>query len=147
MRTTKVIYLKVITCYNGKKSMLMIDLLRHTSGLGYGWGANTYIDRKYRKAKILDRKHNKDFISEISDIPLYHEPGSGWRYGVSTDVCGYLIEVLSGQNLDEFLSDRIFTPLNMVDTHFQLPKDKISRFTSNYINNIPKNSTVQSDSN
>ena len=121
-----------------KSPMLMIDLLRHTSGLGYGWGSNTYVDRKYRKAKILDRKHNKDFISEISDIPLYHEPGSGWRYGVSTDVCGYLIEVLSGQNLDEFLSDRIFNPLNMVDTHFQLPDNKINRFTSNYINNIPK---------
>ena len=121
-----------------KSSMLMIDLLRHTSGLGYGWGSNTYVDRKYKKAKILDRKNNKDFISEISDIPLYHEPGSGWRYGVSTDVCGYLIEVLSGQNLDEFLSDRIFNPLNMVDTHFQLPDNKINRFTSNYINNIPK---------
>ena len=121
-----------------KEPMLIIDLLRHTSGLGYGWGSNTYVDRKYRKANILNRKNNKDFIGELSSIPLYHEPGSGWRYGVSTDVCGYLIELLSGQNLDEFLNDRIFKPLNMSDTHFQLPNNKIERFTSNYVNNIPK---------
>ena len=121
-----------------KKPILIIDLLRHTSGFGYGWGPNTYVDRKYNKAKILNRKNNKEFISELSNVPLYHEPGSGWRYGVSTDVCGYLIEALSGQNLDEFLNDRIFKPLNMTDTHFQLPNNKIDRFTSNYINNIPK---------
>ena len=121
-----------------KKPMLMIDLLRHTSGLGYGWGPNTYVDRKYRKSKILDRKDTKEFISELSDIPLYHDPGTGWRYGVSTDVCGYLVEILSGHSLDEFLASKIFRPLNMIDTHFQLPNDKINRFTSNYINNIPK---------
>ena len=121
-----------------REPMLIIDLLRHTSGLGYGWGSNTYVDRKYRKANILKSKNSKDFILELSNLPLYHEPGSGWRYGVSTDVCGYLIEVLSGQNLDEFLTDRIFKPLDMLDTHFQLPSNKIERFTSNYINNIPK---------
>jgi len=121
-----------------KKSVLIIDLLRHTSGLGYGWGPGTYIDRKYNKKKILMRKNSKDFIEKLTEIPLYHEPGERWRYSVSTDVCGYLIEVLSGQSLDKFLSDRIFKPLNMVDTHFQLPESKIDRFTSNYINNLPK---------
>jgi CubicO group peptidase (beta-lactamase class C family) len=118
--------------------MRMIDLLRHTSGLGYGWGSNTYVDRKYKKADIWESKDTKDFINKISKIPLYHEPGTGWRYGVSTDVCGYLVEVLSGQSLDEFLSSRIFMPLNMVDTHFQVPDNKINRFTTNYINNIPE---------
>ena len=121
-----------------KTHMRMIDLLRHTSGLGYGWGSNTYVDRKYKKADIWESKDTKDFINKISKIPLYHEPGTGWRYGVSTDVCGYLVEVLSGQSLDEFLSSRIFMPLNMVDTHFQVPDNKINRFTTNYINNIPE---------
>ena len=129
---------KIRTVQKAKKTMTIIDLLRHTSGLGYGWGPNTYVDRKYRKAKILNRRNSKEFIEKLSGIPLYHEPGTGWRYGVSTDVCGYLVEVLSGQSLDEFLSTKIFKPLNMVDTHFQLPKNKIPRFTSNYINNIPK---------
>ena len=121
-----------------KNPILILDLLRHTSGLGYGWGPNSYVDRKYKKAKILNPKNNKEFIKIISDLPLYHEPGSGWRYSVSTDVCGYLIEVLSGQKLDKFLSDRIFKPLGMVDTHFQLPKNKVDRFSTNYINNVPK---------
>ena len=121
-----------------KNPILIIDLLRHTSGLGYGWGPNSYVDRKYKKAKILNLKNNKEFITAISNLPLYHEPGSGWRYSVSTDVCGYLIEVLSGQKLDQFLSDRIFKPLDMVDTHFQLPEKKVNRFSTNYINNVPK---------
>lgn len=129
---------KIHLVTKARKPILIIDLLRHTSGLGYGWGNNTYVDKKYNKAKILDRKNSIDFVEKISEIPLYHEPGTGWRYGVSTDVCGILVEVLSGQSLDEFLFRRIFEPLNMVDTHFQLPKNKINRFTSNYINNIPK---------
>ena len=126
-----------------KRPMLIIDLLRHTSGLGYGWGKNTYVDRKYKKNirgffdKQFKAKDSKELIQAISKTPLYHEPGTGWRYGISTDVCGILIEQLTGQTLDKFLSDRIFKPLNMVDTHFQLPKDKIKRFTSNYVNDIP----------
>ena len=127
-----------------KKPMLIIDLLRHTSGLGYGWGKNTYVDRKYKRniRGLFDKKfkanNGRELIQAISKTPLYHEPGTGWRYGISTDVCGILIEKLTGQTLDNFLSERIFKPLNMVDTHFQLPKDKIKRFTSNYVNDIPK---------
>jgi len=127
-----------------KRPILIIDLLRHTSGLGYGWGKNTYVDRKYRNniRGYFDKKFkpqdSKKLIQAISKIPLYHEPGTKWRYGISTDICGILIEVLSGQTLDEFLSERIFKPLDMVDTHFQLPKDKTARFTSNYVNKIPK---------
>ena len=126
-----------------KRPMLIIDLLRHTSGLGYGWGKNTYVDRKYKRNirgffdKQFKAKDSKELIQAISKTPLYHEPGTGWRYGISTDVCGILIEELTGQTLDKFLSERIFKPLNM-DTHFQLPKDKIKRFTSNYVNDIPK---------
>jgi len=68
----------------------------------------------------------------LAKIPLYHEPGTGWRYSVSTDVCGYLVEVLSGQPLDRFLQERIFQPMGMEDTFFEVPDEKEDRFITNY---------------
>ena len=113
--------------------MKIIDLLRHSSGLGYGWGEGTYVDSLYNDAaKDWGMTDLSTFIKNLADIPLYFEPGRGWRYGVSTDVIGYLIEVLSGQSLDEFLDERILGPLRMVDTHFEVPSNKVERFISNY---------------
>ena len=68
----------------------------------------------------------------MSKLPLYHQPGTGWRYSLSTDVAGGLIEVLSGQPLDEFLEERILQPLKMNDTHFEVPDSKDERFVTNY---------------
>ena len=74
----------------------------------------------------------EEFVKESIKTPLSYEPGTQWRYSYSTDICGYLVEVLSGLTLDKFLKTRIFDPLKMNDTFFELPKEKINRFTTLY---------------
>lgn len=115
-----------------KQEIKIVDLLRHTSGLGYGWGPGTYVDSLYRTAGFWGAKDLKGFAEIVGKLPLYHQPGTKWRYGISTDIVGYLVEVLSGQPLDEYLEENIFEPLGMHDTFFQVPADKINRYTSNY---------------
>lgn len=129
-------YMQVYTQENGlqhaKTQIKIIDLLRHTSGLGYGRGDSDFINDLYFKAALTNSTDLQEFIKKLSELPLYFEPGTDWGYGHSTDVCGYLIEVLSGKPLDEFLNECIFEPLQMKDTHFELPKEKIARFTVGY---------------
>lgn len=115
-----------------KQPIRVIDILRHTSGLGYGWGPNTYVDSLYKTMNRGSLKDNKAFVQRLSEMPLYYEPGTGWRYSLSTDVAGYLVEVLSGQALDQFLTEHILDPLAMKDTHFEVPDDKDNRFITNY---------------
>ena len=114
-----------------KDPIKIIDLLRHSSGIGYGWSDNQYLNSMY--SELWQSKNNEEFVDRVSEIPLFTSPNTEWRYGVNTDICGYLIEVLSGQSLDQYLSEFIFKPLNMTDTHFKLPDVKINRFTSNYV--------------
>jgi CubicO group peptidase (beta-lactamase class C family) len=71
-------------------------------------------------------------VKKLSDIPLAHEPGDRWTYGVSTDVLGYLVEVVSGMPFEEFLQTRLFGPLGMVDTAFSVPLEKLDRFAALY---------------
>jgi CubicO group peptidase (beta-lactamase class C family) len=73
-----------------------------------------------------------DMVSRLADLPLNFEPGERWEYGPGTDVVGRLVEVMSGQPLDEFLRQRIFGPLDMPDTHFYLPESKLNRFSPQY---------------
>jgi len=110
----------------------IIDLLRHTSGLGYGRGENAHINNLYREANLGHSRDLKEFIGKISRLPLYFEPGTNWQYSHSVEVCGYLVEVLSGMPLDEYLTKCILNPLKMNDTHFQIPESKIERFTVGY---------------
>jgi len=105
--------------------------LRHTSGFGYGWGRG-HVDSLYRSINRRELKDNATFVKRLSELPLYSEPGTAWKYSLSTDVCGHLVEVLSGQPLDQFLRERILDPLGMKDTHFEVPDDKDSRFITNY---------------
>ena len=114
-----------------KNKMQVIDLLRHTSGLGYGWGSG-YVDSLYQTINQWSQPTIGDAVKKLSTLPLYYEPSMGWQYSVATDVCGYLIEILSGQSLDKFLEERIFVPLKMADTHFEVPREKVSRFITNY---------------
>ena len=117
--------------------MRIIDLLRHTSGLTYGFQTRTAVDAAYRSGKIepADQKESLDgFIDALAKLPLEFSPGVAWNYSVSTDVIGYLIGKLSGIPFDEFLRRRIFVPLGMVDTDFHVPKDKASRFAECYMN-------------
>ena len=115
-----------------KKPIRIIDLLRHTSGFSYGRGPHTELNQMYADADLNASKTNKEFVSKLSKLPLSFEPGTDWQYGLSTNICGYLIEVLSGEPLDVYLNENILIPLEMTDTHFQLPSEKIERFTVGY---------------
>jgi CubicO group peptidase (beta-lactamase class C family) len=114
--------------------MRMIDLLRHTSGLTYGFQTRTNVDYAYRKnkadafeAESLDR-----FIDTLGKLPLEFSPGEAWNYSVATDVLGYLVGKISGVPFDEFLRTRVLQPLGMVDTDFYVPDDKARRFAQCY---------------
>jgi CubicO group peptidase (beta-lactamase class C family) len=104
------------------------DLLRHTSGLIYGTRGKSLINAAYIEAKIGNRDtSNEEIVTALSKLPLRFSPGERWEYGVSTDVLGRVVEVVSGKTLGEFLNERIFTPLGMADTGFYVPAEKLSR--------------------
>lgn len=113
-----------------ERPMMMIDLLRHTSGLTYSFQHRTNVDAAYRERK-LERWHGgldlDGFVAALADIPLEFSPGTAWNYSVSTDVLGLVVERVSGMKLDRFFDERIFGPLGMVDTAFHVPPEKIGR--------------------
>lgn len=107
-----------------KNHIKVIDLLRHSAGFNFKGPED------YRKTINLTLE---EYTKEAAKNPLKFEPGTTWWYSYATDICGYLIEVLSGQKLDVFLKNRIFDPLEMNDTFFEIPKDKLDRLTTLYI--------------
>jgi CubicO group peptidase (beta-lactamase class C family) len=114
-----------------KREITIRDLLRHTSGLTYGVFGNTPVDDMYKKAGVLTRDDSlQDMMTKLGKLPLLYQPGSRWHYSVSTDVLGRVVEVASGQGLDEFFAERIFKPLDMKDSGFYVPADKVDRFTA-----------------
>ena len=115
--------------------MRMLDLLRHTAGLTYGFQQRTNVDAAYRKLKLdgVDSEGGlQDFVDRLGTVPLEFSPGESWNYSVATDVLGYLVETISGQPFDVFLKTRIFDPLKMVDTSFFVPESQRDRFTACY---------------
>ncbi len=111
-----------------KRQITVQDLLRHTSGFTYGVLPKTQVQKLYAQAGIFSQKWTLDsFCKELAKLPLQYEPGTVWEYGHSTDVLGRVVEVASGQLLDKFLAERIFKPLKMVDTAFEIPPAKQSR--------------------
>jgi CubicO group peptidase (beta-lactamase class C family) len=117
------------------RPMQMVDLLRHTSGLTYGFQSRTNVDAAYRKAgigEVATRGTLAEFIDQLSRLPLEFSPGEAWNYSVSTDVLGYLVEIVSGMPFQDFLRTRILEPLGMTDTDFQVAPDKASRFAACY---------------
>jgi CubicO group peptidase (beta-lactamase class C family) len=119
----------VLTLVDAKRQITVQDLLRHTSGFTYGvLGASNAIKKMYVDAEIFSQKWVlADFVKALAKLPLTFQPGTGWEYGHSTDVLGRVVEVASGQSLDVFLTERIFEPLHMVDTSFQVPPEKRDR--------------------
>lgn len=114
------------------RQMIIRDLLRHTSGLTYGWFEDT-VNEMYRDKDILSRESSlQDMIDKLSEIPLHHQPGTRFDYSISVDVLGYLVQKVSGQSLDEFFRQRIFKPLDMKDTDYYVPTEKVHRFAVNY---------------
>lgn len=97
------------------------DLLRHTSGITYGYIGGDLIKQAYEDAHIFDGHFdNKEFAERIARLPLARQPGTLWRYGHSTDVIGRIIEIVSGQTLYQFLKQHILDPLGMTSTKFVL---------------------------
>src|SRR5665213_3774622 len=112
------------------RPMLIVDLLRHTSGLTYGFQARTNVDAAYRAAGVGEVNCTlslEALIGELAKLPLDFSPGEAWNYSVSTDVLGYLIQVISGMPFQDFLRTRLIEPLGMIDTDFQIAIDKASR--------------------
>src|SRR2546422_1702222 len=117
------------------RPMLIVDLLRHTSGLTYGFQQRSNVDAAYREMKIgevVKAGTLQSMIDELAKIPLEFSPGEAWNYSVSTDVIGYLIGKISGKPFEQFLKQRIFDPLDMNDTGSFVPAGKVHRFAACY---------------
>src|SRR3974390_2986101 len=117
------------------RPMLIVDLLRHTSGLTYGFQQRSNVDAAYREMKIGEVEKAgtlQSMIEQLAKIPLEFSPGEAWNYSVSTDVIGYLIGQISGKPFEQFLKERIFEPLAMKDTDFFVPAGKANRFAACY---------------
>jgi len=117
------------------RPMQLVDLMRHTSGLTYGFQQRSPVDAAYRELKLggVDTHGTLDtMISALAGLPLEFSPGEAWNYSVSTDVLGYLVGKISGMPFEQFLRERIFGPLGMTDTAFHVPDDKVQRFSGCY---------------
>jgi CubicO group peptidase (beta-lactamase class C family) len=111
----------------------MAELMTHMAGFAYGTAfsdPNDPVDTLYRNAQVLQSKDLAEMAQKLAALPLAHQPGSQWRYSLSMDLQGAIIERLSGQSLSEFMRSRIFEPLGMVDTAFHTPADKHDRLAS-----------------
>ena len=113
---------------DAERPMTMAELMSHSGGLGYGLGAENHVDRLYREQRVLNADEPlQAMIDKLSNLPLLAQPGTRWYYSIGVDVQGYLVEKLSGQPFPEFLQERIFDPLGMVDTAFYVPEEKLDR--------------------
>ena len=113
--------------------MTMRNVLSHTGGLTYG-ATNHPVDRIYREVGV-NREEGETlsgFVHKLAKVPLRYAPGERWMYSLSTDVCGYLVEAISGKRFDQYLQENIFDPLDMKDTAFHVAPRKASRLAANY---------------
>ena len=110
------------------------DLFTHTAGLTYDFLEDSPVSQQYRQAGLMSdvTRTLEATIGELARLTLAYQPGSRWHYSVSIDVLAHLIEVLSGQPLQDFLQARLFGPLGMVDTGFFLPPEKRTRLSAMY---------------
>lgn len=128
------IALKRVAC---TRPMTVRDLLTHTSGLTYGFFDRTEADRLMLEADVLGAGvTGETMIERLATVPLKHQPGTRFEYGVSSDVLGRVIEVVSEKPLDEFFEERIFGPLGMVDTGFTVPEAKRDRVAACHVRGL-----------
>jgi CubicO group peptidase (beta-lactamase class C family) len=123
------------TTVPAKREITIRDLLTHTSGIDYAGIGSKSMRAIYAKSGIPSGLDAKDKtlgpeIKKLGSLPLAHQPGEKWTYGLNTDVLGYLVEITSGMTLNEFFSKRIFEPLGMKDSYFYLPPSKYSRLAT-----------------
>lgn len=131
-----------------ERPMTIRDLFMHTSGLTYDFMQASNVDAAYRELDVgLPRRGYtlQKMIDQLATLPLEFSPGERWNYSLATDVLGYLVEVISGQSLPEYMQQAIFEPLGMVDTSFEIPPDKVDRLASCYERNLQKEVVLQDD--
>ncbi|MDX2049106.1 MAG: serine hydrolase domain-containing protein [Chitinophagaceae bacterium] len=131
------------TTVPAKREISIRDLLTHTSGIGYAQIGSKEANAIYCKAGVVggigvEKIVLGDKMKILGGLPLFHQPGEKWTYGLNTDLLGYLVEVVSGMSLAEFFSKKIFEPLGMKDTYFYLPKEKQSRLATLYTEDSTK---------
>jgi CubicO group peptidase (beta-lactamase class C family) len=128
-----------------KTPMAIWNLLTHTSGMTYGFALDHAVDAMYRRAGFglaaPAGMSLEDACNAFAKFPLLFQPGTEWNYSVSTDVLGRVVEVLSGQSLDEFFRERIFGPVGMVDTGFFVPEDQVHRLAELYFPDANRRAT------
>ena len=118
-----------VTQVPAQRSLTTRDLLRHTAGMPYGALGRTAGEQLYQQARLLD--HQTDLaalVTKLAGLPLVSQPGARFTYGIATDLLGRLIEVVSGQPFDQFLSQNLLVPLGMHETGFSVPPESFHRF-------------------
>ncbi|CAN5577252.1 serine hydrolase domain-containing protein [soil metagenome] len=126
------------TTVPAKKEVTIRELLTHTSGIGYAMIGSKEATAIYAKSNItagIGVTNDKllDAMNRLGALPLMHQPGEKWTYGLNSDLLGCLVEVISGKSLSEFFEQRIFEPLGMKNSYFSIPADKASRLVNLYV--------------
>jgi CubicO group peptidase (beta-lactamase class C family) len=122
---------KILDTVPAARKITIQDLMRHTSGIIYGGRGSTAVHKLYPSGSIaLTKTTGAEFIDKLGGLPLLHQPGAVWDYGFGLDVLGVVVESLTEQTLGQVFQERIFKPLGMVDTHFQIPADKVARYAN-----------------
>jgi CubicO group peptidase (beta-lactamase class C family) len=128
----------------------MQHILSHTAGLTYGGllpGLESPVDQAYQDLGIARGGGETllEFADKLGRVPLLFDPGHKWCYSLATDVCGALVEIISGQPFESFLRERIFEPLGMTDTGFRVTDEKLDRFAACYMRSIDKQVLLEDD--
>jgi CubicO group peptidase (beta-lactamase class C family) len=111
-----------------KRPITVQDLMRHTSGLTYGFTGVSPVQKMIKTANVVNANRTlAENVEAMAALPLMHQPGEVWEYGLSTDVLGRVVEIVEGAPLGEVLRERLFRPLDMVDTAFFTPESKLAR--------------------
>jgi CubicO group peptidase (beta-lactamase class C family) len=125
------------TTVPAKSEITIRQLFTHTSGLGYAQIGSKEANAIYAKNNLtagigVQNDNLSDAMNRLGKLPLMHQPGEKWTYGLNSDLLGCLVEVISGMTLNDFFRTRIFEPLGMKDTYFHVPQEKSSRLVNLY---------------
>ncbi|MBO9559793.1 MAG: beta-lactamase family protein [Caulobacter sp.] len=123
----------------------MREIMSHTGGFAYGLRTDQPVEKAYRDSGLLGSKTQAEFLDKLVKLPLASQPGTEWRYSVSVDIQGLIVERLSGMSLADFMKSRIFDPLKMTDTAFYVPTAKSDRLAALYIPDPKSRKLVPAD--
>lgn len=129
-----------------KRELTILDLMTHTAGIEYGGAGSSILSAIYEKnrlpSEIVDTREffRNEVLEKLLKLPLAHQPGEKFTYGYSTDILGYLIEEITGENLQDYFLNNIFKPLEMNDSYFSIPEEKHRRLATINTENDKKKS-------